>query len=101
MTKYREEVGSVSRKKRNIEITDRQWEAIQSGAVTESLLKRVLNNTDIDKLRERATPRTVKTLTPAQINRIKAMQANGFTISEIAIKLGKSSSTISNYLKKE
>lgn len=101
MTKYREEVGSVSRKKRNIEITDRQWEAIQSGAVTESLLKRVLNNTDIDKLRERATPRTVKTLTPAQINRVKAMQANGFTISEIAIKLGKSSSTISNYLKKE
>lgn len=101
MTKYREEVGSVSRKKRNIEITDRQWEAIQSGAVTESLLKRVLNNTDIDKLRERATPRTVKTLTPAQINRAKAMQANGLTISEIAIKLGKSSSTISNYLKKE
>lgn len=101
MTKYREEVGSVSRKKRNIEITDRQWEAIQSGAVTESLLKRVLNNTDIDQLRERATPRTVKTLTPAQINRAKAMQANGLTISEIAIKLGKSSSTISNYLKKE
>ena len=101
MTKYREEVGSVSRKKRNIEITDRQWEAIQSGAVTESLLKRILNNTDIDKLRERATPRTVKTLTPAQINRVKAMQANGLTISEIAIKLGKSSSTISKYLKKE
>lgn len=101
MTKYREEVGAVSRKKRNIDITDRQWEAIQSGAVTESLLKRVLNNTDIDKLRERATPRTVKTLTPAQVNRAKAMQANGFTIAEIAIKLGKSSSTISNYLKKE
>lgn len=101
MTKYREEVGSASRKKRNIEITDRQWEAIQSGAVTESLLKRILNNTDIDKLRERATPRTVKTLTPAQINRVKAMQANGLTISEIAIKLGKSSSTISKYLKKE
>lgn len=101
MTKYREEVGSVSRKKRNIEITDRQWEAIQSGAVTKSLLERVLNNTDIDKLRERATPRAVKTLTPAQINRVKAMQANGFTIAEIAIKLGKSSSTISNYLKKE
>lgn len=101
VTKYREEFGSLSRKERNIEITDRQWEAIQSGAVTKSLLERVLNNTDIDKLRERATPRVVKTLTPAQVNRAKAMQANGFTIAEIAIKLGKSSSTISDYLKKE
>lgn len=99
MTKYREEVGSVSRKKRNIEISDRQWEAIQSGAITENLLQRVLNNTDIDKLRERATPRSVKTLTPSQINRAKTMANSGkYTLAEIAAKLGKSVSTISKYI---
>ena len=99
LTKYREEVGSISRKKRNIEISDRQWEAIQAGAVTENQLKRILNNTDIDKLRERATPKTVKTLTTSQISRAKAMQDKGYTIAEIATKLGKSASTISSYLK--
>lgn len=102
LTKYREEVGSVSRKKRNIEISDRQWEAIQSGAIAESLLTRVLNNTDIDKLRERATPKSVKTLSPAQINRAKRMQESGnYTLAEIAAKLGKSPSTISKYLNKK
>ena len=41
LTKAREEVGSVSRRDRNIVITDREWEAIQAGAVSESVLKRI------------------------------------------------------------
>lgn len=99
LTKYRSEVGSVSRSKRSIKITDREWEAIQSGAISETKLKQILNNTDIDSLRERATPRTTKSLSTAKINRIKSMQASNYTISEIAQKLGVSSSTISSYLK--
>lgn len=98
LSKYREEVGSVSRKKRNIEITDREWEAIQAGAISESKLTRILNNADTDKLRERATPRSKKTLSPAQINRIKALSSS-YTIAEIAAKFNMSTSTISKYLK--
>ena len=100
VTKYREEVGSVARKKRNIPITDREWEAIQAGAISDVKLTQILNNTDIDKLRERATPKTRTTLTDAQVSRIKALSAN-YTIAEIAKKLGKSTSTISNCLRKE
>lgn len=41
LTKAREEVGSVSRRDRNIVITDKEWDAIQAGAVSESILKRI------------------------------------------------------------
>ena len=99
LSKYREEVGSVSRRDRNIVITDREWEAIQAGAISENKLKRILDNTDVDSLRQRATPRTTTTLNEAKIGRIKAMQASNYTLSEIAAKLGVSTSTVSKYLK--
>lgn len=99
LTKYRDEVGAVSRAKRSIVITDREWEAIQAGAISENKLKQILNNTDIDALRERATPRTTNTLSQAQINRAKALAASNYTLAEIAAKMGKSPSTISIYLK--
>lgn len=99
VSKYRQEVGSITRKKRNIEISDREWEAIQAGAITETVLKKILNNTDIDKVRERATPRTYNTLSDAQVTRIKALSASNYTLSEIANKLGVSSTTVSKYLK--
>lgn len=98
VTKYREEVGSITRKNRNINITDSEWEAIQAGAISDVKLTEILNNTDIDKLRERATPKTRITLTSSQVGRIKALSAN-YTIAEIAKKLGKSPTTISNALK--
>lgn len=99
ITKYRQEVGSVSRRDRNIEITDREWDAIQAGAISETKLKQILNNTDIDKLRERATPRATTTLSNAKVATIKAMQASNYSIEEIARKLGVSSATVSKYLK--
>ena len=99
LTKYRNEVGSVSRSKRNIDITDREWEAIQAGAITENILIDILNNTDASKLRQRATPRTTTTLSPAKIAKIKAYRNSNYTLSQIAEKLGVPVSTVSNYLK--
>ena len=99
VSKYRQEVGSIKRRDRNIDITDREWEAIQAGAVSETTLKKILNNTDIDKLRERATPRTYNSLSNAQVNRVKALAASNYTLNEIANKLGVSTTTVSKYLK--
>lgn len=100
MTKYREEVGAVSRRDRNIKITDREWEAIQAGAISENKLKRILANADIDELRQRATPRDSKAISVGQANRIKSMSASGnYTISEIAKQLGLSPTTVKKYLK--
>lgn len=99
LNKYREEVGSVSRRDRSIKITDREWEAIQAGAISENKLKQILDNTDVDNLRERATPRATTKLSTAKVNRIKALSSSNYTIGEIAKKLGVSTSTVSQYLK--
>lgn len=96
LSKYRESVGAG---KESIKITDREWEAIQSGAISENKLIAILNNTDKDNLRERATPRTGTTLSQAKINQIKAMRNSNYTLSQIAEKLNVSSSVVSKYLK--
>ena len=99
LSKYRMESGSVNRSNRAIKISDREWEAIQAGAISENVLKKILNNTDVDNLRERATPRTTTQLSDAKVNRIKSMSASNYSLAEIAAKLGVSTSTVSKYLK--
>lgn len=99
LTKYRNEVGSVSRDKRSIKISDREWEAIQAGAISENKLKQILDNTDVDNLRQRATPRATTSLSTAKIAKAKAMRSSNYTLVEIAKALGVSTSTVSNALK--
>ena len=101
LTKYRQEVGSVSRKDRSIKITDKEWEAIQAGAISDNQLKRILNNADAKELRQRSMPKSTTTLSSAKINRIKALSASNYTLEQIADKLGISTSTASKYLKGE
>lgn len=90
---------SVGAKRTSIDITDKEWEAIQAGAISENRLLQILNNTNTDSLRQRATPRATTTLTTAKQNRIKALYASGYTREQIADALGVSKSTVSNYLK--
>ena len=99
ITKYRAEVGAVARRDRNIDITDKEWEAIQAGAISESTLLKILNNADTDKLRDRATPKSRSTLSPAKEAKIKRMQSSGYSLAEIAKACGCSTSTVSKYLK--
>ena len=96
LTKYRSSVGA---KRNPIKITDKEWEAIQAGAISENVLTKILNNTDVDNLRERATPRSTNTLSQAKVNKIKAMRNSNYTLQEIAKALGVSTSTVSSYLK--
>lgn len=99
LTKNRQVAGAISRRDRNITITDRQWEAIQAGAIHDSTLKRILANADADDLRQRATPRESRAVTKGQLNRMKSMSASGkYTIGEIANQLGLSASTVKKYL---
>ena len=96
LARARVEVGSSS-KNRKIKITDSEWHAIQSGAVSSTTLNKILNNTDPDSLRTRSMPRTTSTLSPAQQARIKAYRASGYTNQDIADQLGVSASTVSKY----
>lgn len=88
----------VNKKPYTIEITDREWEAIQSGAVARSKLETIIDNADIDKVKERAMPRNKATLSNTQKNRIKSLYNSGYTQAEIADKLGISVSTVRSYL---
>ena len=99
LSKYRTELGSVARRDRSIKVTDREWEAIQAGAISENTLMKILANTDADSLRQKATPRATTTISTAQANRIKAMRASNYTLEEIATKLGVSPSTVTKYVK--
>ena len=81
-----------------IVISDKEWEAIQAGAVSDSKLTQILRYTDMDAVRQRAMPRATTQLTTAKQNKIKAMQNSGYTLTEIADSLGVSRSTVSSYL---
>lgn len=90
---------AVGAQRTPVNITDREWEAIQAGAISENMLTQILNNTDIDVIRQRATPRATTTLSQAKINRISALRESGYSTAEIADAIGVSTSTISKYLK--
>lgn len=95
LTAARQKVGA---KREPVIITDREWEAIQAGAISDNQLVQILANADIDSLRQRATPRSTGTLSSAKINKISAMKASGYTNNEIAEAVGVSSSTVTKYL---
>ena len=96
LTEARARVGA---KKTPVLITDREWEAIQAGAVSNNTLTKILNNTDDEAFRERATPRNSNALSSAKINLIKAKLDAGFTMQEVADAYGISTSTVSKYAK--
>lgn len=78
----------TGQKKSNIEITDREWEAIQAGAVSTNVLKQILINTDLESLKQRALPKTFKVMSPAKVSRARYMLAQGYTQAEVAGALG-------------
>ncbi len=86
-------------KKQSIVITDKEWHAIQLGAVSNNTLTQILHNTDVDSLKVRATPRTKLLMTPAKTNQAKAMIDRGYTLSEVASALGVSVTTLQTGIK--
>ena len=84
----------ASRKESLIELTDRQWEAIQAGALSASAMEAVVRYSDMEKLSERALPKTKTPVSASVASRAKAMARNGATTSEVADALGISTSTV-------
>lgn len=85
-------------KKEQVDITPDEWAAIQAGAISNSKLTSILNNTDIDKVKQLATPKTDHLMTSAKTARANAMIAQGFTQAQIADALGVSLTTLKNTL---
>lgn len=81
-----------------IQITPSEWEAIQAGAISSNKLKQIINNSDLDTLKQLAMPRDFKGMSPGKVSKAKALEANGYTLAEIADSLGVSTSTIQKAL---
>lgn len=89
---------SSNKKEVLIHLTSKEYEAIQSGAVSTTKMKEIFNNCDKEELIKIASPKKTKasTLSSSQISKIKAMKSSGrYTIREIAEALGVSTSTVS------
>lgn len=94
----RAQVGASGKKVR-IKLTDREWEAIQAGAISSTQLQKVLRYSDPDSIRAKAMPKSTVTLTQGKITKLKSMAASGmYTNQEIANALGCSPSTVYQYL---
>lgn len=98
LTKARIQVGAQRKK---ITLTDRQWEAIQAGAVSTNVLENILRFSDQDTLKKLAMPKDTHGLSEGNIKRLKAMANSGHTTKEIAKTFGISESSVYEYLKDE
>ena len=96
LNEMRERIGAS---KQRIEITPKEWEAIEAGAISSSLLSQILNNTNLDIVQTYATPRPKTLMSDAKVARAKIYQQQGRTLAEISDMLGVSVSTLSNALK--
>lgn len=95
LTDQRNRIGA---KKQRIDITAREWEAIQSGAISATTLLKIIKNTDIDKIKQLATPRAAITMTSTKIAKANVLLAAGHTQAEVADQLGVSVTTLSKSL---
>lgn len=78
-----------------IKISDKEWEAIQAGAVAKTTQSEIFRFTDSDKLKELAMPKQQPKLTKTYVNTAKAMLDRGYTIEEVAERFDVSPSTLS------
>ena len=99
MTQARAQVGA-NKKDVQVEITPREWEAIQKNAISPSKLRDILKNADSDKVKKLASPKVPENTVPkTKQNRMKAMANSGYTLEEIAEALGYSKTTVLKYVK--
>ena len=88
----------VGKEKHTIKVSEREWEAIQAGAISKSKLKEIMNYSDQDHLKKMAMPRTKIGVSSAKASRVKAMYRAGHTQQEIADALGISIGNVKNVL---
>ncbi len=94
LTEARNRLGA---KKDPIQITPKQWEAIQAGAISSSMLQSILSNANMDKVQEYATPKP-KVLTASKAAQAQSLLDRGYTRAQVADKLGVSKSTLDREL---
>lgn len=85
---------AVGAKKKRITFTDKEWEAVQAGAIPHTQLVKILNNADEKDYKMRATPKENRVMTSSKIAKAKSLSKAGYTLAEISDYLGVPASTI-------
>lgn len=99
-------VTGASKKERYVHLTDREWEAIQAGAIGSTLMNRIIDNSDSKELNALATPKEHSTASylstnKATVSMAKAMVQAGYTQAEVADRLGCSASLVNKMVHNE
>lgn len=85
--------------KQRVKFTDREWEAVQAGAVHDTFLKDLLRNADSKQVKQLSMPRQKTTISPARKAYVKQMLNNGYNQADIANMLDISVSSVQDILK--
>lgn len=92
----REHLGGKSPK---IDLTEREWEAIQKKALSPTKTEAVIKKMNPDTVKQLAMPKKQKGLTAAQLATVKALIASGHSYSDVAKRYGVSMTTIQRAVK--
>lgn len=99
MQRARDSVGASGRKSK-VTFTDREWEAVQAGAISDNMLTKFLNSSGSDEIVKRAMPKNVAVMTSAKMSKANAMLKSGYSYAEIAKACGVPESTVYSALNK-
>ena len=76
------------------EITSKEWDAIQAGAMPHQMLVDIFDSMDSETLVKLAMPHTPTGMSSSQKDMARSMIARGYTYSEVADRFGVSASTV-------
>ncbi len=85
--------------KPQVRFSEKEWEAVQAGAISKTKLTELLRYADNDHVKSLALPKTVKVMTSSKIAMARSRLNAGYSWDEVAKMLGVSRSTLQNALK--
>ena len=86
--------GGTHVKRYQITLTDREWDAIQAGAISDTQFQKVLRYSDTSEIKKRALPRQSSGMKPSTKSRARLLLNAGYAPSTVANDLGISVQTL-------
>lgn len=86
--------GGTHEKRYRIELSDREWDAIQAGAISDNQLQKILRYADTEEVKKRALPRNNTGMKASTKARARMLLNAGHTVAEVAKELGVSAATL-------
>jgi len=86
--------GGIHVKRYQIILTDREWDAIQAGAISDTQFQKVLRYSDTSEIKKRALPRQTTGMKASTKSRARLLLNAGYAPSTVAADLGVSVETL-------